>query len=112
MTGAAGQAGVLPRALMAGAASRPWAVVIALTLPLAAFWFTRHHGLNLQDESFLWYGAQRVLAGELPLRDFQSEGLAPEAARRTSTSPGPGARGASASTFSTSGPPVSCIRIA
>jgi hypothetical protein len=72
MTGAAGQAGVLPRALMAGAASRPWAVVIALTLPLAAFWFTRHHGLNLQDESFLWYGAQRVLAGELPLRDFQS----------------------------------------
>ncbi|MFN9130587.1 MAG: hypothetical protein ACK5V7_17395 [bacterium] len=72
MTGTAGQAGVLPRALMAGAAARPWAVAIALALPLAAFWFTGHHGLNLQDESFLWYGAQRVLAGELPLRDFQS----------------------------------------
>lgn len=72
MTGTAGQAGMLPRALLAGAAARSWAVAIALALPLAAFWFIGHHGLNLQDEGFLWYGAQRVLAGELPLRDFQS----------------------------------------
>jgi hypothetical protein len=63
---------MLPRRLMPGAAARPWAVTIALVLPLAAFWFTGRHGLNLQDEGFLWYGAQRVLAGELPLRDFQS----------------------------------------
>lgn len=72
MTGTAGQAGMLARVLMTGAAARTWAVAIALALPLAVFWFIGHHGLNLQDEGFLWYGAQRVLAGELPLRDFQS----------------------------------------
>ncbi|MFN9154917.1 MAG: hypothetical protein ACK5WE_15340, partial [bacterium] len=61
MTGTAGQAGMLARVLMTGAAARTWAVAIALALPLAVFWFIGHHGLNLQDEGFLWYGAQRVL---------------------------------------------------
>ena len=39
---------------------------------LALFFWEGKQGFSIWDEGFLWYGAQRVLAGEVPLRDFSS----------------------------------------
>lgn len=49
-----------------------WPLLLAGVLPLAVFALQGHIGLGKADEGFLWYGSQRVLAGEVPLRDFQS----------------------------------------
>ena len=48
------------------------ALLIAVGAPLLLFAATGRYELSLLDEGFLWYGAQRVRAGELPLLDFQS----------------------------------------
>lgn len=45
----------------------PVGFALALTLLL----ISARIGLFFEDEGHLWYGAQRVLAGEIPLRDFQ-----------------------------------------
>ena len=38
----------------------------------ALFAFQGHIGFSLKDEGYLWYGAQRVMLGEVPIRDFLS----------------------------------------
>ena len=49
-----------------------WIVAFATAaVALLALWEI-HGGFSLWDEGFLWYGSQRVLRGEIPIRDFQA----------------------------------------
>lgn len=56
-------------------AGRFWlagSVLLAGAICFLFMYWQRRYDLNLADEGFLWYGAQRIGSGELPLRDFQS----------------------------------------
>ena len=48
------------------------ALMVAIFAAIACFIIEGSMGFSLADEGFLWYGAQRTILGEVPIRDFTS----------------------------------------
>jgi len=53
-------------------ACNAWLFVFSILISFGWFFLDGHIGINFSDEGFLWYGELAVLAGQIPIRDFQS----------------------------------------
>ena len=47
-------------------------LLLSLIIVVALFFLQGSVGFNLADEGYLWYGAQRVILGEVPILDFMA----------------------------------------